>query len=123
MAKFMIAYADTDAGEIGTIYQACNWVYIGVGASTEQWVAPTGRVYDQKIIHDLTKRQGMTRDYWTKDLLQKGWRRQQSNPKHRYVIVLDKTDLFLKKRFDRPPQPYPKRAVSIAVDAPAVQAG
>src|SRR3954463_9330197 len=28
MARIVIAYADTDAGEIGTIYQACNWTYI-----------------------------------------------------------------------------------------------
>ena len=29
-AKFVfVATADTDAGEIGTIYQACNWHYVG----------------------------------------------------------------------------------------------
>ena len=28
--KFVVAYADSEAGEIGTLYQATNWYYIGV---------------------------------------------------------------------------------------------
>ncbi len=30
--KIFYAYSDAEAGEIGTIYQACNWLYIGAGA-------------------------------------------------------------------------------------------
>jgi hypothetical protein len=30
--KIFYAYSDPEAGEIGTIYQACNWLYIGAGA-------------------------------------------------------------------------------------------
>ena len=41
--KIIIGYSDNDAGEIGTIYQACNWVYIGRGSSTYQFIAPNGR--------------------------------------------------------------------------------
>jgi hypothetical protein len=29
--KIFYAYSDPEAGEIGTIYQACNWLYIGEG--------------------------------------------------------------------------------------------
>ncbi len=29
--RIFYAYADPEAGEIGTVYQACNWLYIGQG--------------------------------------------------------------------------------------------
>lgn len=108
--KVLIAYADTDAGEIGTIYQACNWVYIGVGSSTRQWIAPNGRVYDQKLPYDLKRSRGGTRAQWVKQLRKGGWTEQASNPKHRYVYVLDTKNRLLADRVERMRQPYPKRA-------------
>ncbi len=57
--KIVIAYSDTDAGEIGTIYQACNWVYIGRGAAVAQYVAPNGRIYDQKIVYNTRRQHGL----------------------------------------------------------------
>src|SRR5688500_14772938 len=57
-AKLLIAYSDTDAGEIGTIYQACNWVCVGKGSATTQWIAPNGRIYDQKLPYDMRRREG-----------------------------------------------------------------
>ena len=107
--KIVVAYADTDAGEIGTIYQACNWVYIGKGASTNQWIAPTGRIYDQKLPYDLKRSQGGTRAQFVTRLREAGWTEQASNPKHRYVYVLDKADKALVERVERMRQPYPKR--------------
>lgn len=110
--KIMVAYADTDAGEIGTIYQACGWCYIGRGASTNQWVAPNGRVFDQKLAYDMRRRDGFRRarrDY-VFALRDDGWTEQKSNPKHRYVFILDKTDKALVDRVERMRQPYPKRA-------------
>lgn len=109
-AKLMLAYSDSDAGEIGTIYQACNWIYIGKGASTRQWIATNGRVYDQKLPYDLKRRKGGTRAQWCERLRQAGWREQQSNPKHRYVYVLDKSDRALVERVERMRKSYLKRA-------------
>lgn len=124
--KILVAYSDTDAGEIGTVYQACNWVYIGRGKSTTQFVAPNGRIYDQKIVYDIRFNSGTLKAIsWTAQrnaLLSAGWHEQQSNPKHRYVSVLDKTDTALVDRVERMRQPYPKRAKHPS-DAPAVQAG
>jgi hypothetical protein len=113
-AKLIIAYADTDAGEVGTIYQACNWYYVGRGASTEQYIAPNGRVYDQKIVYDLRLQHGiLDRVSWSeqrKALLDAGWRCQKTNPKHRYVQVLDKTDKGLVHLVQSKARDYPKRA-------------
>ena len=42
---FIVAYSDWSAGEIGTIYQACNWSYLG-HRPTREWRGPDGRRYD-----------------------------------------------------------------------------
>lgn len=109
--KLLIAYSDTDAGEIGTIYQACNWTYVGRGSSTMQWVAPNGRIFDQKYPSDRRRADGnrLPRSAYTAELRARGWKEQRSNPKHRYVCVLDKTDKALVDRVENMRQPYPKR--------------
>ena len=110
--KLLIAYADTDAGEIGTIYQACNWVYIGKGSATRQWVSPEGRVHDQKLPYNLKLQKGGTRAGWCKALRAKGWREQESNPKYRYVYVIDKRDKSLLRLVETMRRPYPKRQLA-----------
>lgn len=126
-AKIVIAYSDTDAGEVGTIYQACNWAYIGVGDSTTQFVAPNGRIYDQKIIYDTRRRNGTLKTVaWTQQrdaFLSAGWHEQLSNPKHRYVYILDRSDKALIDRVERMRQPYPKRATSADSGTPGDQPG
>lgn len=124
--KAVLAYSDTDAGEVGTIYQACSWFYIGRSKpGTEQYVAPNGRVYDKKIIYDLRRKSGtIDRISWRQQrdaLLLAGWRKQASNPKHRYVCVLDRSDDALIARVEKMRQPYPKRATSVDSDAAPVQ--
>lgn len=109
--KVMVAYSDTDAGEIGTIYQACNWLYIGKGSSTVQWIAPNGRVYDAKYPSDLRARQGnkAPRSAYVQALLKAGWTTQNSNPKHRYISILDRNDKALNDYLNSLALPYPKR--------------
>lgn len=113
-ARVVIAYSDTDAGEVGTIYQACNWSYIGVGKPTTQFVAPNGRIYDQKIVYDTRRKRGQLATVsWSEQrhaILAAGWNEQPSNPKHRYVYVLDKSDAALVDRVEHMRRPYPKRA-------------
>jgi hypothetical protein len=106
----MIAYADSDAGEIGTIYQACNWVYIGRGGWVPQYVAPNGRVYDCRIVSDLSHKNNVSWVQMRDAMVGKGWVEQRSNPKHRYAVVLDRSDEELLARVEAMRQPYPKRA-------------
>lgn len=110
-AKLALAYSDTDAGEIGTIYQASNWICVGRGASTRQWVAPNGRIYDQKYAYDLRRRDGFRypRRVYVNALRAAGWTEQPSNAKYRYVYVLDKSDRALVELVESKRQPYPKR--------------
>jgi hypothetical protein len=150
VGRIVVAYADSDAGEIGTVYQAANWTYIGQGSrggtpeivapngrayngrrlgqvgQASQFVAPNGRVYDHKLPYSLRAQRGALKTVsWIAQkeaLLAAGWAEQPSNPKHRYVCVLDRSDTALVERIERMRQPYPKRAKQSS-DAPADQAG
>lgn len=109
--KVVVAYSDTDAGEIGTIYQACNWTYVGKSSKLKQWVSPIGRVYDWAYLNSLRTAQGkrFSRKTYHNLLLENGWTLQSANPKHRYVYVLDKKDKGLLRHIESMERPYPKR--------------
>jgi hypothetical protein len=112
--KLAIAYADTDAGEIGTVYQATNWLCIGQGASTKQMIHPmTGRIYDQKISYDRARGTNfrVTRGHARRHLLAHGFIEQDSNPKWRYIYILadgaERAAIY--DRIAHLIVPYPKR--------------
>jgi hypothetical protein len=121
VARVLLAFADPEAGEIGTIYQACNWTYLGARAGSPDLRAPNGRIYNRKLIHSLRNQRGtldsVTFGEQRDALLRAGWRFAQLPPKHRYAYVLDRTDLALRARLDRLALPYPKRAGRLASEA------
>ena len=43
--KYVVAFTDSKAGEIGTIYQACSWIYLG-SKKTKEWIDKNGKRYD-----------------------------------------------------------------------------
>jgi len=126
-SQVIIAYSDSDAGEIGTIYQACNWTYIGrsvgVARGDMQIISPSGRVLNKRALGKYARDGGCSIREMRARLKEGGWQEQSINPKHRYVYVLDRKNIELAARIERMRQPYPKRAGSIDDDAPAIQAG
>ncbi len=40
---FVVAYSDPDAGEIGTVYQATNWLYCGLTKKRPDYITPEGK--------------------------------------------------------------------------------
>jgi hypothetical protein len=63
-SHIFIAYSDTAAGEIGTVYQASNWLYCGTTSPTDKFRTPDGKVHDARQIHCLTRdRTGGTMKY------------------------------------------------------------
>jgi hypothetical protein len=111
--KLIWATADSDAGEIGTIYQACNWVCVGLSSSVarqdNEVIAPNGRAYNRRSIGGWAQKQGIRFVEMKEALLSNGWTFQPGNPKHRYAYVLDKKDSALVRRVESMRQPYPKR--------------
>ncbi len=104
----VVAYADPKAGEIGTIYQACNAIYIGLtnsgGAKT---YIINGTKYHPRKIHKL---------YGSRkpEILRKidpHFKTIKIKPKHRYIFLLGTS--WRKKEYlnkiSHLIQPYPKR--------------
>lgn len=62
--RLFTCYSDSAAGEIGTIYQACNFMYLGRGWGVKMGVQlPSGKVVSKR---DFTKTSAMKR--WAKEL-------------------------------------------------------
>jgi hypothetical protein len=83
--SIFFAYSDSQAGEIGTVYQASNWLYLGknVGRSANAYhsdfISPTGEVIKSYTLnHDKGKR-----------LLQKlGWTPGSGKKKRQFLLDL-----------------------------------
>lgn len=106
-----LAYSDTDAGEIGTVYQASGWTCLGWGSSTQQYVSRHGRVYDQKMASNLGKKYGVPRNVAHDAMIAGGYTVQASNPKLRYGLILPagRGNKELAARFESLKQGYLKR--------------
>ena len=107
--KLAIAFADSDAGEIGTVYQASNWIYIGKGNSWKQFVSKNGKIWSYNSFTKWAKDNKLGRDGGIEKLEKNGWTIQDTNPKGRYVFILDRSDSELIKIVESMRQPYPKR--------------
>lgn len=53
--NIFIAYSDEEAGEIGTVYQASNWIYVGTGGTPTGYVHSDGRRKDSRLISAMTR--------------------------------------------------------------------
>lgn len=97
--KLIISYADLKQGHYGGIYQAGNWVYLGMfGPKVE-------RLLGGQVVHERSMRQ---------QILDGKRKREQFTerpvpPKYKYAIAFNAE---LAARLERERRPYPKRAVS-----------
>lgn len=114
--KASIAFADTDAGEIGVVYQASNWIYLGLGVKNFELVSPEGKILTNSGFttwcSEHRKKNARALELFHKA----GWKKQWSNPKHRYVYILDMSDKALIRTVESLRQPYPKRDKSGSSD-------
>lgn len=106
--KIMLAYADPAAGEIGTIYQSCNWQY--VGKTVPQFrMYKEGKSFDSaKIIVDAQKAGIRWKEMYQR-YIDEGWIKVKGNSKYRYALVLDNKDKRLVDKVNSMSLPYPKR--------------
>jgi len=87
--KYAIAFSDPEAGEIGTLYQATNWHYLGVGKTKHYRVCyTTGEVYmDARDFWKKHKFGSKSKiEEWLKD--KKGLRVEELKPKGRYIKLM-----------------------------------
>ncbi len=104
--KVFFAYSDAQAGEVGTVYQAANWFYIGSGMGRSRgnahtgWLTPNGTVVSSRN-RALTKKQCLALGYTP--ILEK--------PKGRYVWFEGEEREELRAKCLYEFKPYPKRIV------------
>jgi hypothetical protein len=76
--RFFVAYSDQRAGEIGTVYQATNWLYTGETAGDTEYFIDGDWKSGRSARHKSYERRGI--DY-------KQMPSRKGNPKHRYVFI------------------------------------
>lgn len=109
--KIILAYSDPSAGELGTVYQATNWYYLGTTKTTSyRYRSPcaTKEFSDASIIVQAQKR-GVTWKQVKQEYLDAGWVMVAQAKKHRYAFLQDKKDKRLKSLLESMSKPYPKR--------------
>lgn len=110
--RLVVSYADPEHDHVGTLYQACGWLYLGTTAR-ESLIRLNGR-----LVHPRT----ITSRYRTRAI---DWLRQhvaadaghvRTLPKFRYCLPLD-ADMH--EQLQARVQPYPKRSKEQAPANPA----
>lgn len=118
--RVVLAYSDQDAGEIGTLYQACNWLYLGAGngrgenaSRVEGRLIGTEKWQNSRVLRRAARRAGYedTSKWWE-------WARSSGLWEFRRVADRSRYVTFTGPRYERnealralryPVLPYPKR--------------
>lgn len=95
--KLIISFADTKQGHHGGIYQATNWIYVGV-AGPRHLPKLKGKMIHERSLSALVKNGKAKRSdcEWIK-----------SEPKYKYLLPLNE---IMKNKIKHLSKPYPKRA-------------
>lgn len=93
--KLIVSYADHRQKHIGTIYQATNWIYLGVAEYATKQYFYKGKWTHQRTIDSLSN----------KDQLKRELQSREASAKFKYVYCFDKR---LRRRFQKHAKPYPK---------------
>jgi hypothetical protein len=116
--RIFYAYADVTAGEIGTIYQACNWLYVGRSTgrgATGRWTfieKATGKKWSTKSLRAFCKARNMDSATHIRGLrTNPGWEAVLIPDKHRYVHFEGdrRQRRELRHALKYMAQPFPKR--------------
>jgi len=97
--RFVIAYADEDAGEIGSVYQGSNWLYTGTTGGKAEFMYDGVRM-DGRKARGYAKKRGLPRPSMNGPEFAG-----LSSLKHRYVTAAKNKRKLLKVES----LPYPKR--------------
>ena len=107
--RIIVSFADTDQGHMGTVYQACNFIYTGLSAKRTDWkVKGLEHLHGQTIADQFrgvkgraeAMREKYGNDFYLKD----------RSRKHRYIYIIGTKGFVAgaKKSLKYKIQPYPK---------------
>ena len=115
--RLVVSFADSEHGHHGGIYQAGGWVF--TGDSFGRYIITNGKAEHPRTLGSRYGRGGQSLP-WLRLHVDPVARQVDAAAKHRYLMPLDDE---MRQRILPLAKPYPKRAGSIALDAPADQAG
>ena len=120
---YVVAFSDWKAGEIGTIYQACNWTYLG-HKGTKEWIDINGKRYDtntpavravtgfqRKKIPELRATKEQIEEQKQK-MINDGYKLVDGPTRGKYATIVgrkNKTYREMVKLLKKNSKPYPKR--------------
>jgi hypothetical protein len=111
--RLIVSFADPAQKHVGSIYQAMGWIYTGMSVPSWQWFHDGRWKHNREVTSGaFGGRRVLTHYAHLPKRLPIG--------KHRYLYPLDAA---MRTQIAPLAQPYPKRATSIAADAPTVQVG
>lgn len=119
LARLIVSYADLDQNHLGTIYQATNWLYVGVkmkNSKDSSWVV-NGKRYHGRIISDWVSSRGGLKGLTRKQFLQKYYDKNAyeyvTKGKRKYLMPMDKK---MRKIVLPLAKPYPKNDDWVKID-------
>lgn len=85
--RLIVSFADEGQGHMGTLYQAGNWIYLGVAEAA--WFRVRGELVHPKTLHSLYGQGGQS-VAWLREHVDPNAERVNMAPKHRYAMPLDR---------------------------------
>jgi len=96
IVKVVVSYADHRQRHLGIIYQATNWIYLGMSKTSDFQYYYNGKWTHERTINSKKNKE---------ELKQKLEKRQNSN-KFKYIYCFDKN---LKQKYEKIKKEYPKQ--------------
>lgn len=100
--KVVVSYADLDHGHLGVIYQATNWLYLGLAAPIHSFIIH-GKKTHFKSIHS---KYGFVNLDWIRNNIDPNASDFKPSGKHKYIYCFDR---LLRKEWAKKALPYPKK--------------
>lgn len=111
--RLVVSYADPEQGHHGGIYQAGGWIYLGLSATTGEWLLHGQLVHDRTVSSRISgargpqrRLPGETRQEWLRKWVDPQAVRVQVPGKHRYVMPLDRA---MRRLLKSRAMPYPDK--------------
>lgn len=95
ICKIVVSYSDHRQKHLGTIYQATNWLYMGLTITSDRQYFFKDKWTHERTINGLPNR----------DELKKTLKSRENSNKFKYIYIYDKK---LRERYRAFAQPYPK---------------
>lgn len=103
--KIVVSFADADQQHFGTIYQATNWIYLGMNLENERGAfIINGKKMHPKTVYSKGWKQSVE---WLRKNVDKNAKEFITSGKRKYIYCFDKR---LRKKWQAKALPYPKKA-------------